>query len=96
MKHDISNDWKVCTPQLLKEILCNKGADALGIPLRIFAQLLAQAAERSAEINDPILISIMARLALYEFSDPYSEEYDEEATKMVIQNGSLNHKNLQP
>ena len=87
MSKTITAEWKVNTPQLLKEILVNNQTQVLSTPLRIFAGMLAQVATRASELNDPELNALMCRLALYEISDPYSKEYDEKLTKQIIKKG---------
>lgn len=87
MKKIIEPEWKVNTPQLLKEILSNPQAQVLGTPIQIFAHLLLAVAQRASEINDDQLNALMCRLALYEISDPYSKEYDAEITKSTIKKG---------
>jgi hypothetical protein len=68
--------WKVYTAGLLGEIMNNSGAAILRIPLVIFGRLLAQVAERAAELNDPKLNALMMQLGLYSVADPMSPEYD--------------------
>lgn len=66
----VTVDWKVHTPALLREILCNSGAQALEKPLQIFGLLLHDVAKRAAEINDPALNILMLRLCMYDAGDP--------------------------
>ena len=84
---DITLRWKVNTPQLLKEILCNNEMAILFQPINIYKDLLLELAERAIELNDPKLNALMCRMALYEVSNPYSKEYDAEITNMVIELG---------
>jgi hypothetical protein len=77
-------DWKVNTPNLLKEILSNNETAILRIPLQIFGNLLIDVAKRASELNDKKLNSLMARLALYEITDPYSPVYDKKKTDEII------------
>ena len=79
--------WKVNTPQLMKEILCNNATAILRVPLTIFSGMLAEVGERASEINDPKLNALMCRLAIYEVSDPYNENYDAELTNATIEAG---------
>jgi hypothetical protein len=74
-------EWKVHTASLLSEVLNNKGAAILAQPLNIFGRLLAQVAERAAELDDPELNILMLRLTLYEQGDPekFSHEQIEAA-----------------
>lgn len=62
--------WKVHTPNLLQEILTNEGMGIMHKPLSIFGRLLAEVAERAAELNDPALNVLMLRLTLYDAADP--------------------------
>jgi len=77
-------EWKVNTPQLLKEILVNNETSALRIPIAVFGRILAEVSDRALQLNDPKLNALMCRLALYEESDPYSKEYNEELTMQTI------------
>lgn len=80
--------WKVNTPGLLNEILLNPQCGILKIPLSIFKNILAEVAERAIELNDPKLIALMCRLALYEQADPYSKDYaGHDAISEIIKEG---------
>jgi len=85
---DVSNfnqmQWRVNTPQLLKEILENKEDRIFSVALQIFANLLTEVGERASELNNPKLNALMCRLAIYAIADPYSKHYDEEKTKVII------------
>lgn len=74
----INLDWKVHTPNLLKEVLANPSTGILSAPLKIFGDILFEVAERASEINDPELNLLMCRLALYEVADPNSKNYKPE------------------
>ena len=65
--------FDVNTPQFLKEACenCEKGVYA--VCWNIFRNLLWQVAVRAAEINDPVLDTLMIRLNLYEM--PNSDRY---------------------
>lgn len=64
---DISDDWKVNTPGLLKEIVeCNQTAAIFATPFNILKGLLAELAAYGAKKNDPELNVILLRLALYD------------------------------
>jgi hypothetical protein len=76
--------WRVNTPQLLKEILSNNETQPLNKPIAIFGRVLAEVAERAAELNDDKLNALMCRLAMYEVADPYSKEYDSDLTNETI------------
>jgi hypothetical protein len=80
-------EWKVNTPQLLKEILQNNNMVVLNQPLQIFANILGEVATRASQLNDPELNALMARLALYEVTDPYSKEFDAKITDSLIKKG---------
>ena len=79
--------WRVNTPALLQEILTNPGTGILTKPIQIFARLLSEVGDRASELNDPKLNALMARLALYEQADPYSESYDAKLTEATIRKG---------
>lgn len=67
--------WKVHTPNLLKEIASNPQLWAVVTPLQIFANLLAEVAERAIELGDDQLNQLMLRLTLYEQADPESRDF---------------------
>ena len=77
-------DWRCHTSNLLEEILNNPGTGILRAPLVIFSRLLAQVAERAAELNDPRLNELMVRLTLYELADPERPDYDKEAVEKLL------------
>lgn len=79
--------WRVNTPQLLKEIIGNNETAILSKPISIFGRILAEVGERAAELNDPKLNALMCRLAIYDVADPYSENYDPDLTNEVIEAG---------
>jgi len=76
--------WKVHTPNLLNEILINKEAAILSIPLNIVGKLLYKVALRASGLNDPELNALMVRLTLYEIADPQSENYDQELCDKIL------------
>lgn len=78
-------DWKVHTPELIKEILNNNSTGTLRIPLTIFQNLLGMVADRAIKINDKELNRLMIRLTLYENADPLSKDYDPEAIKKYFE-----------
>ena len=84
MKPNDFAQWKVNTPQLLKEILASNETQILKYPLQIFSLVLAEVSQRCLELNDPILNGLMCRLALYEQSDPYSKEFNQAMTDYTI------------
>jgi hypothetical protein len=91
--------WRVNTPGLLREIVIyNPTLQVLAAPVNIFQGILASIAARASELNDPIMNGLMARLALYEITDPYSSDYDQETTTRLMVEGikarkEINQKN---
>lgn len=87
-KIDTSNElyWSSHVPQLFKEIIENGGPSmyAVHMPLKITLSILLEAAKRAIELQDEKLIAIFCRLTLYEDSDPYHKNYDEEKTKSLV------------
>jgi hypothetical protein len=85
-KDGIDLSWRVNTVSLLNEIAINggPGVSIMKIPLTIFKCVLGEVAQRALELNDPKLNALMCRLALYEQSDPYSKDYNEELTNKTI------------
>lgn len=79
----LKHHWKIHTPNLLKEVMCNPGTGMLGKPLTIFGQVLFDMAECAARINDPELNEFMCRLTLYEIADPESPAYDKKLLAAV-------------
>jgi len=69
--------WRVNTAGLLQEIGNNGSMSVMRKPLMIFSGLLSEVAKRASQLNDPKMNSLMARLALYEITDPYSKEYED-------------------
>lgn len=82
----LKSSWKCNTPGLLKEILANPGTGTLRIPIQLFADMLAEVAARASQINDAQLNGLMAKLALYEITDPYSKEYDAKKSRQLLKN----------
>ncbi len=67
------NTWKADLPLLFKEIAeCSGIADYAGI-LMVTNSIIAEMAERAAEIGDPVLDAYMIRLHLYDV--PIEERY---------------------
>jgi hypothetical protein len=79
--------WRVNTPQLLKEILGNNETMCLSKPVAIFARILDEVGQRASELNDDKLNALMCRLAIYEISDPYNKNYDEKLCNSIIEKG---------
>lgn len=78
-------EWKINTPQLLKELGENTPeASILRQPLMILGNILSQVGERAAELNDSILNGLMCRLAIYEISDPYNSNFDKKKLEQVM------------
>jgi hypothetical protein len=90
MKKDKQMEFKVNTPQLIKEIFeCypNGQGDIFRIPFNVLQALLAQVASRASELNDPVLNALMCRMALYGESDPYDKKnFNASLTKNTIDN----------
>jgi len=72
----VGSYWRVHTPNLLSEVLNNKGTWALTIPIKIFGHLLAELGEIANKINDKELNKMMLRLTIYSVADPESKDYD--------------------
>lgn len=67
MEKDLSKNWKVNTPELLKLLVEeNPKGTVLKSPVRIFQSLLIELAERALIINDKELNEILLRLNLIE------------------------------
>ncbi len=81
---DPVKEWKVHTPNLLKEVLTNKECGILLRPLQALANLLLQVSNRASQLNDNELNALMCQLTLYEISDPLSKEYDPALLNKVI------------
>jgi len=69
------------------------GGNEVRMSLLILRKLIAQVAERAAELNDPRMNALMCRLALYSISDPEEKEYNPEVLKKVFEDEKkfLNH-----
>ncbi len=70
------NQWRVHTPNLLKEIASYSKQPVLRTPIAILGSLLASVGERATVLNDPELNRLMLRLTIYSAADPESEDYD--------------------
>lgn len=64
----VFNSWQfnVNTPQFLKEAAENCNGGMYAVCWNVFRVLIYQVAERAAELNDPILNTLMLRLNLYD------------------------------
>lgn len=83
--------FRIHTALFLKEIAnCGlpKNAGVLKVPLNQFRILLAQVAERAAEVDDVKLNCLMIRLGLYDNSTPDHPDY-KKAIKYLEDNGEL-------
>lgn len=87
MSENITNEWRVNTGQLFKEILINSEMREMRIPLNIFKGILISVGKRASELNDPKLNALMCRLSIYDISDPLCPEYDEKLTRKIIEEG---------
>lgn len=86
MSNDSFNvNWRVHTPNLLREVLSNPSASILSQPINIFGNLLHEVGARAAKLNDPILNELMCRLTLYSVADPESPDFSEDVLKQVIE-----------
>lgn len=79
--------WKVHANEYFQKVIELKGGMSLRAPSHIFLELLEEIAKRSIELNDPILHSLMCRLAMYEISDYRADGFDQELTEEVIGKG---------
>lgn len=78
---EIKSGWKMHTPNLLKEIVNCSGNAIYKIPLNMLGRMLADVGERAAELNDPILNSLMLQLTIYTVADPGSPDYEPQAVE---------------
>jgi hypothetical protein len=85
---NLGNQFKVHTPNLLKEILNNQTCAILRIPVIVFKGILEEIAIRASQLNDVELNKLMMRLTLYEISDPESKEYNSEYVNNYLENKS--------
>ncbi len=83
---EVKMQWRVHTPNLLKEIAQNigKNGTAVATPLQILAQLLSQVGERAAELNDEKLNALMVRLTIYSVADPESPDFDQDVVDKFL------------
>lgn len=86
--------FKIHTPRLLDEILnSNDSMGIFSVPINVFANLLAQVAQRASELNDPILNHLMCELTLYEIADPYNANYDKAMLEEIERLAELETEN---
>lgn len=84
-KLNLAHHWKVHTRNLFEEIAENTTeGHAVYQPLRIMMGILRQMASLAIEIDDIRLHAICVRLALYEVSDPHSDQYDPDKVTDII------------
>ena len=81
-----SLEWRVHTPNMLKEIGNNNDAlsATMRVPLMILGDLLHKVGTEAARINDPALNSLMCRLTIYSCADPESPDYDQELLERIL------------
>lgn len=78
--------FSVHVPNLFQEIVeSNKQMEIMRVPLNVLQQILVGVSKRAIELDDDILHSYMCRMALYEQSDPHSENYDSKASNKYKQ-----------
>lgn len=96
LTENLPNGFKVHTAELLKEIAdcgLDRNMGVLKVPLNIFRKYLIDIAERSAELDDPILNEIMINMTLYEESDPKSKDFDKQVIEDVYKRATEYRKN---
>jgi hypothetical protein len=76
--------WRSNIKSLFNEVLNNPGTAAAKIPLQITLNIIAEAAMYAAKTKDDKMISYFVALGIYEFSDPYSEHYDEKRSSEYL------------
>jgi len=85
--------WRSNVKALFEEMIENGGhaIASCHMPLKITYAILTEVAQRANELQDPKLNSLMARLALYDECNPYSEHYkgNEFASKVIEMDKSL-------
>lgn len=82
------SQWRVHTSRLLALVVENPECTVLRIPLSIFGKILAAVGERAAQLNDPEMNSLMARLTIYTVADPDSPDYDPVVAKELLNRSS--------
>ena len=86
-----SMQFDVNTPGFLKEAAENCNGGMYAVCWNIFRTLIAMAAERATELNDPIMNVLMLRLNLYEV--PVEERHKIiEQIRKEIEDGKETHK----
>lgn len=76
--------FRVNLKALFEEVLQNKGNSILRMPLQITLNTIAEIAVYAHKIGDDKLIGHFCKLGMYEFSNQYSEYYNEDATEYYI------------
>jgi hypothetical protein len=87
--------YKSHVRNLFDEIIGNLSKDsaAIEIPLKVTYKLLQEVAQRSAELNDPILNELMMRLAMFTVTDPCSDDYDQNVVDQITERANEFRKN---
>jgi hypothetical protein len=98
-KKETTNHFRIDTIAFLHE-LADKGLvknmGVVKVPLNILRNLLGQIAQRSVELNDPVLNRIMFDMALYELPTPTTPEYSELMEKVYkMEKMQLEHERFQ-
>lgn len=82
--------FRVHVPRLLTETFTcaipPEIMESLRIPMNQFLEYIRLTTMRCSEINDPVLNKLMIDMTLYEESDLYSKEYDQEMVDQVNEN----------
>jgi hypothetical protein len=81
--------WTCHTPNLLAEVLNNKGSEVLRMPINIFSRLLHRVAERASQLNDPELNLLMMDLTLYDIADPDKHSSEERESVRAQQRAAI-------
>lgn len=77
------SEWKVHTPNLLKEVARYSEKAVLRIPMAILGRLLYLVGERAGALNDPQLNDLMCRLTIYAIANPESRHYDPKRVRKI-------------
>lgn len=87
--------YRLHAPKFFKELLefNPQVAQWARIPVLQFRALLAQVGQRAAELNDPKLNWLMARLTIYSAVDPSEPDYDPNAYRHLAKECVLFEQN---
>ena len=78
-------NWKVHTPNLLKEItFINPKSQPLARELEILGRLLYDVGVVASKLNNPELDKLMVRLTIYDIADPHSKNYNPDAIEDIM------------